>query len=179
MQRRTALKQLLIITGGVLVLPACRNDQREASIPLKHIKVDGEGEALLAEISETIIPRTAIPGAKDTYAHLFALRMLDDCYEPEQQQQFEKGLKDIDALSKQRFGNSFQKSTSAQREALLQELESRKKGEPLSDFYQMVKSLTIQGYMGSKYVLTNINKYELVPGRYNGFAPVKTEYHHI
>ena len=179
MQRRTALKQLLIIAGGVMVLPACRNDRQEASIPLKHLKVDGEGERLLAEISETIIPKTAIPGAKDTHAHLFALRMIDDCYEPAQQQQFEKGLKEIDGLAQKRFGTSFIKSSPAQREALLQELEGRKKGEPLTDFYHMVKGLTIQGYMESKYVMTDITKYELVPGRYNGFAPVKTEYHQI
>ena len=34
---------------------------------------------------------------------------------------------------------------------------------PLCDFFQM----------------TNITKYELVPGRYNGFAPVKTVHHQI
>jgi hypothetical protein len=43
----------------------------------------------------------------------------------------------------------------------------------------MAKALTINGYMTSKYVMTNITKYELVPGRYNGFAPVKTQHHPI
>jgi len=179
MQRRTVLKNFLILAAGTVVIPSCMNDRSAASIPLKHLQVDGEGEKLLAEISETIIPKTAIPGAKDVYTHLFALKMIDDCYGPEKQQQFETGLKDIEKLSKKKFGMGFLKSSPAQREQLLTELESRKKGDALYDFYQMTKALTVQGYLTSKYVMTNITKYELVPGRYNGFAPVKTVYHQI
>jgi hypothetical protein len=113
------------------------------------------------------------------YAHLFALKMIDDCFEPEQQREFKDGLKKINALSKERFKTDFTGSTAPQREALLTELEGRKEGEPLSSFYRMVKSLTIQGFLQSQYIMTNVLKYELVPGRYNGFAPVKTEYHQI
>jgi hypothetical protein len=113
------------------------------------------------------------------YAHLFALKMIDDCFEPEQQREFKDGLKEINALSKERFKTDFTGSTAPQREALLTELEGRKEGEPLSSFYNMVKALTIQGFLQSQYIMTNVLKYELVPGRYNGFAPVKTEYHQI
>jgi hypothetical protein len=179
MQRRTALKQLLIIAGGAVIIPSCMNDTTAASIPLKHIKIDGNDEKLLAEVGETLIPKTAIPGAKDVYAHLFALRMIDDCYEKEKQDQFVSGLKGIDKLAKKKFDTVFLRSTPAQREALLAELDGRKQGNDLYDFYQMVKALTIQGYMTSKYVMTNITKYELVPGRYNGFAPVRTQHHAI
>lgn len=179
MQRRTVLKNLLVLAAGTVVIPSCVTDTAEASIPLKHIKIDGDKEKLLAEIGETLIPKTAIPGAKDVYAHLFTLKMIDDCYEPEKQEQFVSGLKGIDTLSKKHHNVTFVKSTRAQRETLLTELGSRKKGDDLYDFYQMVKALTIQGYMQSKYVMTNITKYELVPGRYNGFAPVKTVYHQI
>lgn len=179
MQRRTALKQLLIVAGGVTVLPACMQATTGASIPLNHIKINSDDEKRLAEISETIIPKTAIPGAKDVYAHLFILKMVDDCYEPEKQEQFVTGLKNIDGLSKKRYSSSFVNSTPAQREGLLAQLEKTKKGDAFYDFYQMTKALTIQGFLQSKYVLTNVLKYELVPGRYNGFAPVKTVYHQI
>ncbi len=179
MRRRTVLKNLFLLTAGALVVPSCSYDTSEASIPLRNIKLSGEDEKRLAEVSETLIPKTAIPGAKDVYAHLFALRMIDDCYDKEQQQQFMDGLKGLDNLAKKKFDASFVKSTPAQREALLTELEGGKGGDQFYDFYQMAKALTIQGYLQSKYVLTNITKYELVPGRYNGFAPVKTVYHQI
>ncbi len=179
MQRRTALKNLLILTAGTVVIPACVHRPSEASIPLRHIKISGDDEQRLAQMSEAIIPKTATPGARDVYAHLFALRMLDDCYMPEQQKQFTDGLQQIDKLAKDKFGASFVKCTPAQRLAIVQELDGRINGQPLYDFYQMTKALTLQGYTTSKYVMTNIQHYELVPGRYNGFAPVKTVYHQI
>ncbi|HUP13743.1 MAG TPA: gluconate 2-dehydrogenase subunit 3 family protein [Niastella sp.] len=179
MQRRTVLKNLLFIAAGTVVIPSCANRAGEASIPLKHIKIDSDQEKLLAEICDTIIPKTAIPGAKDVYAHLFALNMIDDCYPEEQQQQFVSGLNAIDKLSKKKSDTGFIKSTPAQREALLADLDGRKKGDDLYDFYQMTKALTINGYLQSQYVMTNVLKYELVPGRYNGFAPVKTIHHQI
>ena len=179
MQRRTVLKNFLFIAAGTVLIPSCMNRESEASIPLKHIKVDSEGEKRLAEISETLIPKTAIPGAKDVYTHLFALKMIDDCYDKEQQQQFVSGLEKIDDLSKKQFNASFIKSSPAQREQLLASIEARTEKDDLFHFYQMAKALTIHGYLTSKYVMSNITKYELVPGRYNGFAPVKTVHHQI
>jgi len=37
-----------------------------------------------------------------------------------------------------------------------------------------MKERTLEGYLTSQYVLTNINKYEFIPSeRYNGFAQAK------
>jgi hypothetical protein len=36
-----------------------------------------------------------------------------------------------------------------------------------------MKQQTINGYMNSKYVMTNLVVWELIPGRYNGYFPVK------
>lgn len=174
MKRREAIKNLLIVTGGVIFLPSCLQDKKEASIPLKYLAIDAEGEKLLAELAETIIPATNIPGAKDTYAHVFALNMVDDCFEPEEQEKFTKGLKEVDSLAEDRFGRSFNQSAPAQREQVVAELEKRgDAGDELSSFYATYKKLIIQGYLNSRYVLTNVFKYELVPGRYNGAAPVR------
>ncbi|HEY0177238.1 MAG TPA: hypothetical protein VGC08_12725, partial [Pedobacter sp.] len=41
-------------------------------------------------------------------------------------------------------------------------------------FYQIMKDRTIDGYLNSKYVMTSLIIYELVPGRYNGYFPVKS-----
>jgi hypothetical protein len=174
MKRREAIKNLLIVTGGVIVLPSCLQDKKEASIPLKYLAIDADGEKLLAELAETIIPATNIPGAKDTYAHVFALNMVDDCFEQEVQEKFTKGIKEVDRLAKDRFDKSFTRSTPAQREQIVAELEKRgDAGDELSAFYATYKKLIIQGYLNSRYVLTNVLKYELVPGRYTGAAPVK------
>lgn len=180
MQRRTVLKNLFFVAGGALVLPACLTNKEETSIPLRRLKIDGSQEKLLAEISETIIPATATPGAKDTYAHVFALKVVDDCMEKDVQEKFVKGLDEVNAMAKKRFNKSFINSSPAQRQSIISDLETKKvTGENIDAFYTNIKSLTVQGFLQSKYVMTSVHPYELVPGRYNGFAPVKTVHHSI
>jgi hypothetical protein len=42
------------------------------------------------------------------------------------------------------------------------------------DFYKIMKEKTIQGFLTSKYVVLNIQKYEFIPSvEYNGYARVK------
>ena len=180
MKRRTALKNLLIVAGGVIVIPSCLYKEEAASIPLKYLKVNAEGEKLLAELVGTIIPTTTTPGAKDTYAHLFALNMVDDCFDSDVQDKFAKGVKDVDKLSKDRFNTTFVKCTPEQRAQIVADLEKRdEKTDDVGAFYKTLKRLTLQGYLNSKYVLTNVLKYEHVPGRYNGFFPVKPINHKV
>jgi hypothetical protein len=102
MERRTLLKCLLLVAGGSAVLPACLHKQSKASIVLNNMSISAEQEATLGEIAETLIPASATPGAKDTYAHLYTLRMLDDCYEKEEQETFLKGLKAVEELTKEK-----------------------------------------------------------------------------
>ncbi|HEV7330596.1 MAG TPA: gluconate 2-dehydrogenase subunit 3 family protein [Flavisolibacter sp.] len=174
MERRRALKYLFVITAGTAILPSCRQQESKSSILLKHMKVSLEEEKTLAELAETIIPASATPGAKDTYAHLFALRMLDDCYEKEDQQAFSNGLKALDGMVKEKHGTTFLKASAAQRAQVLTALEKKEAPEEVLAFYKLVKNLTIQGYLTSKPVMGDIFHYELVPGRYHGATPVKT-----
>ena len=90
------------------------------------------------------------------------------------QEKFVSGLKAFEEFSKKESGKSFVSSTVAEREALLTKLEANKEGkDDLNYFYRNVKRLTIQAYTTSKYYLTNVQVYELVPGRFHGCVPVK------
>ncbi len=84
MTRREALRNCFIITVGTALLPSCMQKDK-ASVALKNLEVNTDQEKLIAELSETIIPKTDTPGAKDVYAHLFVLKMVDDCYEKKDQ----------------------------------------------------------------------------------------------
>jgi hypothetical protein len=172
MERRLALKNLLIIAGGTILLPSCLNQDKKVSIPLNHINVSAEHEALLAEMVETIIPKTDTPGARELGVHQFVLVMIDDCTKKEDQQRFIKELDGVHGLAKKQFNNSFIKSTQQQREELLMRMEKKEFGEKVTSFYEHLKRLTIQGYLKSQYVMTNLLKYELVPGRFHGSHPV-------
>jgi Gluconate 2-dehydrogenase subunit 3 len=172
MQRRTVIKNFIYIAGGALLLPSCLQEQQGASIPLKNLRMNGDQEKMLAEVVGTIIPTTDTPGAKDLGVHQFAMIMMDDCHSKEDQEAFVKGLDEVDKLAKKKYNNSFIKSSVPQREELLTAIEKKQGSGEEQKFYKMVKNLTIQGYLNSKYVMTNINKYELVPGRFKGCVPV-------
>ena len=105
--RREALKQCLIISLGAALIPACVQEASKPIAELKNIKLDGNQQKLIAELSETIIPKTDTPGSKDTYTHLFVLKMLDDCTAKEDQEQFVNGLNAFDKFSKKKFNKSF------------------------------------------------------------------------
>jgi len=173
MQRRAALKNLLIIAGGTVLLPSCVQQDKKASIPLDHLKLSADQEALFAEIADTIIPKTDTPGAKELGVHQFVLTMVDDCYEKDDQDNFMKGLNEINDLSKKEYDSSFIKCTPQQRQQLLTRIDKQEiKGNVLG-FFPLMKELTMQGYMKSQYVMSNLLVYELVPARFNGSFPVK------
>ena len=175
MERRLAIKQILFMAGGMALLPSCLRDSGKSSIALSTIDVSLDQEHLLAEIAETIMPETKTPGAKTLNLHLFALKMLDDCYEEEDQKLFFEGLNELQDRSEAQFSRNFQKLTVPEREQLLVAVEQDGEAPAsLKRFYDIMKSKTIEGYMSSKYVMTNLIVWELVPGRWNPYYPVKS-----
>jgi len=173
MERRLVIKQVLIMAGGLALLPSCLRDEGKSSIRLTNLEVSLDEENLLAEIAETIIPRTKTPGARELKLHLFILKMLDDCYEKTDQQAFINGLQEFKELTSEQYGKSFGKLSAHQRESTLSKLENNPSPD-LAAFYKITKAKTIDGYLNSQYVMTKLIIYELVPGRYNGYFPVKT-----
>jgi hypothetical protein len=174
MERRFAIKQILIMAGGIALLPSCLKESGKSSIALHNLDVSLDQELLLADIAETIIPATDTPGARQLNLHLFVLKMLDDLYEKEDQKLFMKGLSDFSDSAQDKFGKSFQKLSVSQKQELLLAIENDKQAPPaVAKFYEIMKGRTVGGYLNSKYVMTNLIKWELVPGRYNGYFPVK------
>ncbi|GGC22452.1 hypothetical protein GCM10011386_12970 [Parapedobacter defluvii] len=170
MNRRTALRTFLYIAGGTLVLPACFRESGKASIDLTNLSISEDDEHLLAEVTETLIPATDTPGGKELLLHLFVLKMVDDCHTPEEQKQFTKGLSAFSVWSKQELGTGFTIADANSRTELLGKI-GESTDEDLKQFFSITKRRTTQGYLNSQYVMTNLVKYELVPGRYNGYAP--------
>jgi hypothetical protein len=131
----------------------------------------------MAEIVETIIPTTDTPGAKEIGVHDFVLTMVSDCYGKDVQQEFYSGLIQLEKTTQAKYKKSFKDCDLAQRTEILNQLENKSKlgkdGE--IKFFPLVKGLTIQGYLNSEYVMKNLVKFELVPGRFDGSFPVKTK----
>ena len=175
MKRRSVIRSLVIFTGGIVLLPACKNIPGSSSIALRSITVDEQQEKLLAEVVSVIIPKTDTPGAKELNVHLFVLKMLEDLYEKDMQQSFLIGLNKLDGFTKKQFDSSFINCTTEQKEKMLLSIEA-KAAYPaeIFDFYTITKQRTIEGYLNSKYVMTNLTKYELIPSNtYDGYYRVQ------
>jgi hypothetical protein len=173
--RRVAIQQLLIIWAGAALLPSCLHNEEKVSIPLKLIHIDAADENMLASLTETILPKTDSPGARDLAAHLFALKMVDVCYTKENQEKYIRGMKDFESWVMKKTGKTFSETSDSEKQALVGELDKQKPtGDGISFFYQSTKRLTIQAYTTCEYYLTKIRGYKMIPGRFQGCVPLKT-----
>jgi hypothetical protein len=174
MDRRSSIKTLLILSAGTAILPSCLQEEKKASVSVKKFKITVNDEDIVAAVSDTIIPQGKTPGAKDVGAYQFALMMMDDCYSTEDQQKFMQGLKEFDAFSKKTINKSFAKATPAKRDEVLKAIDIKKDvPENAAFFYNNMKRLTLEAFTQSKYYLTKVDVYQLVPGKFYGCVPVK------
>lgn len=176
MNRRTAIRNVVIISAGAAILPSCQHADK-ISLNLNHLAITGSQEKLLAALSETIIPTTSnFVGAKELKSHEFALIMIDDCASPEDQKKFTDGLVAFEDFCKKKWERAFENCTTEQRNELVTSIEQKKNiPETVAGFYGIVKGYTVQSFTSSKVFMTEIRKYKLVPGPiYKGCVPVST-----
>jgi hypothetical protein len=169
MKRRTAVRNLGLVLGSVISLPAWANAWSPSSLaPVDLLAIDEE--ALLAEICEAILPETNTPGSKSLKVHQFVHRMIQDCFTEKAQDTFKKGLAYTNQQASKKYGQGFQACQPAQRKALLVELS---KAEESKDFVKLVKDLTVRGYRISEHYQLNVLKYKMAPGFFHGSVPVE------
>ncbi len=174
MNRRTAIRNVVLVSAGATLLPSCFRNNKIIS-PLKNIAVNSAQQDMLAELAESILPKTNnFVGAKDIKAHEFILTMVDDCFKPEDQGKFTEGLKAFDKLSHDKFGQLFTSFTAKQKNELLTALETKKDiPEAAGAFYATVKRFTVQAFTSSKIYMMEVRHYKIVPGgKFKGCVPV-------
>ena len=164
MQRRVLLKQMVVLGTGVIVLPSCFRKKTIESIALKHLSINTDQEAMLAMVCETIIPKTATLGSKEPGLHLFVLKMIDDCSDNKTQEAFMNGLND--------FEKQYIKFISQNQDERLAIVATVDK-EPTASkdmrlFMQKLRQLTILGFTNSKYVMTELLPFQMIPGHFYG-----------
>ncbi len=171
MKRRLLLKSLSVSVGTLLVMPAWANNWTLQSVSIQTTILNLEQSNLLAEIVSSIIPEGKIQGAKSLGVPVFIEKMIKDCYEKNVQDDFKKGLENVEAISKSAYNQVFTSLPLSQKEELLKKMEVSTDAKQ-KEFYALVKNLTIQGYTTSEYVMVNYLKYEMAPGHYYGCVNV-------
>lgn len=191
MERREAVRNMALLLGGTIsattlgvLFDSCSPSQKNNK---ELFSKDQEG--LITEISDTIIPKTTSPGAKEAGVGAFVAMMINECYDEDAQSTFVKGLEDVEELSDDKFGKPFVKLAADQRYVVLREIadktvklkeEDKKKADEAKQknqeapekkkvhFFQLIRELTLLGYFTSEIGATQALAYLPVPGKYEG-----------
>jgi hypothetical protein len=180
MERRELLKLIALATGSALIggelfLTGCKNTPAIGGDSFSEADI-----SYLDEVSETIIPKTTSPGAKEAAVGTFMTVMVNDCYTKDDQKIFHEGIKKLDEACKKANSASFMKATPEQRTSLLtaldkeaKEIQKTKKKEDPNHYFTMMKQLTLLGFFTSKPGATQALRHIAVPSKYNGNFPYK------
>jgi hypothetical protein len=184
MNRRDAIARVSLLLGGTILgvevfLSGCHNAP-EKTIGGGGVNFANDDIAYLDEISETILPKTNTPGAKDAKVGEFMARIVKDCYTDKDQKIFLDGMQALNEASKKKNGKSYMESTPEQRHDLLVDLDKeqkaytdkKQKDEP-AHYFRMMKELTLWGYFTSKPGATEALRYIAVPGKWEGCVDYK------
>ena len=173
LDRRGLLQGASALLGVELVAPlakalAAENDQ---GFTQSRIALSADQRALVAAISERIIPTTDTPGAIAAGVPAFIEMMLTDWYEPTDWQEFMNGLGIFGGSSRVQFGKAFPDIAPEEQDLLLTQAMTGKIQSLPPSFFQHCRQLVILGYYTSEIGCKQERIYQPVPGRYDGKYP--------
>jgi len=126
-----------------------------------------ESMRVLIPACERIIPADDTPGATEAGVPAFIAHMLANWYDEPERARIITGLESLDAISRTRHDQSFDRCAAAQQDALLLELDR----EGPNHWFGTVKYLTIWGYYTSEIGVRRELGQAPFAGRYDGCAP--------
>jgi hypothetical protein len=132
-----------------------------------------ERSALVTSLADAIIPRTDSPGATDVGVTAFIDVIVAEYYNDDERAVFLAGLDAIGARAKLTGAASFSEMTPEARTALLDSLDRPvDRQAPEARAWSRLKGLVIHGYFTSERVQQDVLKTAIMPGRFDGNAPM-------
>ena len=146
--RRDFIKSASLAFGSVLLFPSCLKQNN-----FYHFFSPEEALCIIA-FCEQIIPKDESPGATDAGVIYYIDRQLSGVFQYNQET-YRNGIKDLQEYCTQKHGKTFEKLIFDEQTNILKKLESNElsqtewtKGKA-SDFFNLVRSHTMQGFYGS------------------------------
>jgi hypothetical protein len=177
MERRAALRNIAFVVGSMITLPVWAYGISAKAEYFPGTAIAGTENPLLTSIVDTIIPETDTPGAKALGVPALIQKILTDCYDKDVVASFMNGMNWTEEQAKSSYGSPFVNCTTEQRLAILKKAQTEDPATDQAKFIKMAKELTILGFNTSEYVVTKINKYQMVPGHYYGNVPLDYDFY--
>lgn len=171
MNRRKALKNITVVSGSLITLPAWMISCGISDKNTHHSGFNATEQDILAAVADTIIPAGSSVGAISVGVDKFLQKLIDDCYDKPVQDNVKKQLAKLNVSADTDHDKSFRKCTQQQREKLLLKLaDSPDKDE--KEFFTFLKTETIRGFNTSQKIMEGYLGYKVAPGHYHGCVPV-------
>eukprot|EP00456_Euglypha_rotunda_P054451 TRINITY_DN4401_c0_g1_i3.p3 TRINITY_DN4401_c0_g1~~TRINITY_DN4401_c0_g1_i3.p3 ORF type:complete len:197 (-),score=62.97 TRINITY_DN4401_c0_g1_i3:826-1416(-) len=143
----------VVIPAGIYGIPRLVDGPVDSDD--KQAPMTADELALVAAMSEGIIPRTDTAGAIEAGVPQFVALLFDEWMMPEEQAAFRKGLEKFDTDAKSRFGKKFAKAPTTQQVELLRgwdEAVTKARASGATDLppFAKFKSVTVIAYYTSE-----------------------------
>ena len=169
MNRRSAIKNVGFLTGGIFLLPyACESTPEiiYSNFPL----IQRKEQALIGQICQVILAEDPINFPTPEKRVHFVLTMINDCGSSKEIAFLTNGLKSFSkALSPDQKINFSDLTIEDQQEFIGNQFEEKS---TVSDFLSLLKRYSILHFETSEHYLTKYLKFESMPGRYLGRVAV-------
>ena len=132
-----------------------------------------EQRSLVSAIADAIIPRTDSPGATDVGVPDWVDLIVADYYNETERSAFLSGLQAIETRVRNERGVTFAELQPDARTEIMATLDRpADRQTPEARAYSRLKGLVIHGYFTSERVQKEVLKTEIMPGRFEGNAPM-------
>ncbi len=172
MDRRELMKLMALTLGGSISLPESVFAQIAGPLDLGKLKFFTPAErALVAVVTETIIPETDTPGAITAGVPGWLELLVQDCFPPEDQDVIRKGLAKLEKDCAGQFSKGFAELAVEDRIGVLTQLETEAKQAGDSQaFIRQFKELTKFTFVNSEAGATKAFDFVLIPGKWDPAA---------
>jgi hypothetical protein len=174
MERRDLLRTLASATA-LIVLPsdkALAAWSRVATGVSSPNGLTNAQMALVRAIADTIIPRTDTPSATDVGVHKFVEVIVTEQLSDADRATGLSGLDAIDARALSESKSVFADLGADARGKMIESLESGARDVEPAQTYWRLKGLIVHGYFTSEPVMKDVLKVKVMPGKFEGAAPV-------
>lgn len=180
MNRRDYIKNTAAALGltltGISMSELLVSCQTQAKLDWKPAFFTNNQAALIAEIAETILPKTQTPGAKEMAVPQFIDKMVKETMNEASQKSLVEGLESFEDEVKSKYDTDFISLKADQKKEFLEKLDKEKprsglsmwgialeKDAPKPTFFKIIKGLTLFGFYTSEEIGRKVLVYDPVP----------------
>ena len=138
---------------------------------------------LISELVDVIIPPSDTPGAREAKVQDFIINFMESCSSNKEYNNFFNGLNDLQETCLSNYDANFETCSATQKITLLENLDSNTDSNSLftkinnkirgRSFFNILKSLTVEGYCSSELGATKLLSYVAVPINYKAITTIK------